>query len=221
MADFASQPLSHWEVVCDRYTSQKLWNHRETAVTFPDRWSGQHSQPHEPLCPPQLAPFSNNEWAVRYPAAYTTWSSPSLDTFSLLELHFKVAVSNRQITFQLSSPCTGDYSSLGKERIFSKLACDLFFFLVFKKTVWNVSPSWYFDQSEPQGLSIVVARPWLSGWEGSPLTPDYLIHTANAFCHVRDVLTTPQRFFFFPPVFKYMGIVSQAATGPAWATAGS
>lgn len=40
---------------------------------------------------------------------------------------FKVAVSNGQITFQLSSPCTGDYSSLGKGRIFSKLACDLFF----------------------------------------------------------------------------------------------
>lgn len=45
--------------------------------------------------------------------------SPSLDTFSLLEIHlafFKVAVPNGQIMLQLPSPSTeGDYNYLGKD----------------------------------------------------------------------------------------------------------
>lgn len=182
MADFASQPFSHWEVVCDQYTSQKLWNHRETAVTFPDRWSGQRSQPHEPLCPPQLAPFSNNEWAVRYPAAYTTWSSPSLDTFSLLELHsLRLQFLTDRLHFSCLLLAQVIIVHLEREGYFQNWLVIFFSVLVFKKTVWNVSPSWYFDHSEPQGMSIVVARPWLSGWEGSPLTRDFLIHTAECF----------------------------------------
>lgn len=61
---------------------------------------------------------------------------------------------------------------------------------------------------------------WVGG-KARPLHETSSFTQLNAFCDVRDVLTTPQRFIFFSPVFKYVGIVSQAATGPAWATAGS
>jgi len=111
VADFAPQTFIQWEVVCSWYTSEKLWNHWERAVTFPDCWSGQQSQPREPLCPSQLAPYSSNEWVVTSSHLYNMAQSFPGSFVIAQAMLFKVAVSDGQITFQLSSPCTeGDYS---------------------------------------------------------------------------------------------------------------
>lgn len=177
-------------------------------MAFPSCCSRQQS-PREAPCPSQVTPLSNNEWAVRYPAAGTTWSSPSWTpfhcssyalqgcSFSWMD-YISTAFSSHRRWVELTL----------KRKVFWKLACDLLSFLICKKTVWNISPPLTFltAQSHRACPSCWQDPDWVGG-NAHPLHQT-LTHGMLFWCQ-RNVNSIPINFF---PLC--VGVVSQFTTGP-------
>lgn len=189
VADFGSHMFIQWEVVCNQHSSQKLWSYWKLL------WLSRQQSPREAPCPSQVTPLSNNEWAVRYPAACMACSSPSWTLFH-----------SSSYALGGCSSSWMDYISaaFSPHRRWARLTLKRK--VVLKTGLWSAfpppkqedslkrfSPFDISDCSEPQGMSLMLARSWLGAWECSPLAPN--THTGNVFWCQRSVNSIPINVF--------------------------